>query len=498
MRSLPGCRSGSAPDAVPCVASPARRRFGARAGAVGLSLLLPACRPDAPPERAPDMPSGSTAGALRFDLRHRRQGDVDAFTVEALRRERHGFARPEKFLRMPDWGDYRLSLHGRNDAALLFRCGFDTGVDPGARSATSRLSVRCPMPDRASRAVIERRHRESGFHAVSEFDIDPASEHIDRAAPAVAARVEAILESGPPGTKANIAILGDGYREAEYPKFAADARRAAGYLFAVQPFARRMADFNVYAVFAASTDSGITDPYLGLKKDTVFRSAYGSGGAERVLADGHPRAVREAASAAPYDFVLILANARRYGGSAVFGGPAVAAIDSAAARYLVVHEFAHVFGGLADEYYVPAGNGLVYTAGFEPWHPNVTRSPDRAKWHDRRSAPAGATPWNKAEYDRYFAGYVRRYEALRAAGAAEAEIDAFLETGSRQQQLLLAKNPNPRDVGCFEGAGGYARGLYRAEVNCIMYSMQTDYFCAACTAAIERMLDAHVGARRSA
>ena len=48
-----------------------------------------------------------------------------------------------------------------------------------------------------------------------------------------------------------------------------------------------------------------------------------------------------------------------------------------------------------------------------------------------------------------------------------------------------------RKVGIFEGANGYAKGVFRSEVDCIMFSLQTDYFCAACSAAIERMIDEH-------
>jgi len=35
--------------------------------------------------------------------------------------------------------------------------------------------------------------------------------------------------------------------------------------------------------------------------------------------------------------------------------------------------------------------------------------------------------------------------------------------------------------------------MYRAEVNCIMFSLQSSYFCGACSAAIERMINYHSG-----
>ena len=114
-----------------------------------------------------------------------------------------------------------------------------------------------------------------------------------------------------------------------------------------------------------------------------MRSTYGSGAAERSLSVEDHHALREVASAAAYDFLLVLANSRRYGGSAHFGGPAVTAIDSAAAKYLVVHEFAHVIGGLADEYYIPESGGPAYSGNVEPWNPNVTITPASAKWRSK-------------------------------------------------------------------------------------------------------------------
>jgi hypothetical protein len=99
--------------------------------------------------------------------------------------------------------------------------------------------------------------------------------------------------------------------------------------------------------------------------------------------------------------------------------------------------------------------------------------------------------WNKAEYDKYFAGYVRRYLALRSARAGEAVVEQFMQDESRRQAALLAKNGSTRSMGLFEGANGYAKGVYRSEVDCIMFSLQTERFCSACAAAIERAIDEH-------
>lgn len=99
--------------------------------------------------------------------------------------------------------------------------------------------------------------------------------------------------------------------------------------------------------------------------------------------------------------------------------------------------------------------------------------------------------WNKAAYDQDFANYVKRYEALRAGGADEATVEKFMARESQRQAALLAQNGKQRKVGYYEGANGYAKGMFHAEADCIMFSLQTQHFCAACAAAIERMIDAH-------
>ncbi|HET7158130.1 MAG TPA: M64 family metallopeptidase, partial [Burkholderiales bacterium] len=103
----------------------------------------------------------------------------------------------------------------------------------------------------------------------------------------------------------------------------------------------------------------------------------------------------------------------------------------------------------------------------------------------------GATHWNQATYDRHFAEYVRRYAALRNARADERSIEQLMKTEALRQTELLAKNKSLRTVGLFEGAHGYATGIYRSEVDCIMFSLQSDYFCSACSQAIARMISAH-------
>jgi hypothetical protein len=434
----------------------------------------------------------SGGGALRLDLRHFTGGGAEHFKLERLRFEPNWARSKVARAQLPDWGDYRLSVSDATSGALVYRTGFDSTVSAGAELSTGELSVRFPKPLHAVRAAVEKRRVGNQFVEMWNHRVDAGSQGLTNADATFPVRIDTLVANGEAGTKVDVAVLGDGYQEGEYGKFTRDAARAASYLFSVDPFRKRARDFNVRSVFAASVDSGVTDPYLGLRKNTVLRCAYQTGEAERTLAVRHGGALREIASAVPYDFLLVLANSRRYGGSAVFGGPAVVAIDSAAARYLVVHEFAHVIGGLVDEYYIPAAGGPAFVGNVEPWNPNVTISLENGKWdHLARDTARRATAWNKSEYDAHFSNYVKRYFALRAAHADEALVERLMYQAGERSRELLAKNGNARGIGWFEGANGYGKGAFRAEVDCIMFSLQTRYFCSACSAAIERMTDAH-------
>ena len=317
---------------------------------------------------------------------------------------------------------------------------------------------------------------------------------IDRTPVKLPTLVDVLVENGPPAVKVDLTILAEGYRDIEYGKFLTDAKRTLNHVFAVQPFKGRQSDFNVRCIFIESTETGATDRFRGVQKDTALRCAYEHGASERTLASTDLRLISEAASTAPSDFVLVLANTRRFGGSACFGGPAVVAIDSAFAPYLILHELGHAFAGLAEEYYMPMPGGAKYTGNIEPWYPNVTTSDEYPKWTYLTANPnAPAGKWNKAEYDTYFDGYIRRYSALRDSAAPVEAMEKFMLEASRRQATLLAKNQPLRRVAAFEGANAYAQGMYRAEVDCIMFSLQSSYFCAACSAAIERMINYHTG-----
>jgi hypothetical protein len=56
---------------------------------------------------------------------------------------------------------------------------------------------------------------------------------------------------------------------------------------------------------------------------------------------------------------------------------------------------------------------------------------------------------------------------------------------------MLAAEPSFGRVGAFEGAAYQAQGLYRPEVDCIMFTRNPTSFCRVCAHAIATVIDFH-------
>jgi hypothetical protein len=221
-------------------------------------------------------------------------------------------------------------------------------------------------------------------------------------------------------------------------------------------------------------------------------STYDAFGSERYVLTFDNRAFRDLASQAPYEFVEILVNGQTYGGGGIFNLYATVAADSAWAPYIFVHEFGHHFAGLADEYYTSA---VAYEAAadrVEPWEPNATALLDPAalKWKDLVTPGTPLpTPWQKDAFEAHSRDVQAKRRAIRAANKPEAEMDALFRAQLSEDTRLLAAGPHATAVGAFEGAMYEARGYYRPQADCIMFSRDAVPFCAVCRRALDRVID---------
>jgi hypothetical protein len=204
------------------------------------------------------------------------------------------------------------------------------------------------------------------------------------------------------------------------------------------------------------------------------------------------KAFRDLAANAPYDVVEILVNSATYGGGGIFGLFSTVAADSAWAPYLFVHEFGHHIAGLADEYYTSDVAYLPPEVRVEPWEPNVTALLDPAtlKWKDlvMPGTPV-PTPWPKSEFENEAKNIQERRRRIRAENRPEAEMDALFREQMAHDTRLLGTGAYAGNVGAFEGANYEARGYFRSQADCLMFSRDQVPFCRVCQRAIATILD---------
>ena len=397
-------------------------------------------------------------------------------------------------------GQYKFDVRDETGAVIYSR-GFgsifgewETTAEAGTVHRTFHESLRFPWPQRPVKITVHKRQKDNAFGVVWTTDVDPASRFVNRAPlKAHAGRVVPLFENGPPAAKVDLLVISEGYTAGQMAKFQSDAKRLLDALFAEEPFKSRRGDFNVRTLQLPSAEPGVHRPNAGSFHRTPLGLQYNIFDSERYMLTLDNRALRDAASAAPYEFIEILANEQTYGGGGVFNDHATASVDSAFSDYVFVHEFGHHFAALADEYYT---SDVAYATGTadrpEPWEPNITalKDPKQLKWRDLVTAGTPLpTPWDKAEFEQHSASIQERRREIRKRNAPEAEMDALFREQQNVEEKFLAAMKYGQAVGAFEGAGYEAKGLYRPQADCIMFTRDPVGFCQVCRRAIGRAID---------
>ena len=395
-------------------------------------------------------------------------------------------------------GKYLFEVHDAGSGRLLYSRGFasvygEWETTPEVKTAhrTFHESLRFPWPAQPVRVTLKKRQADNTFARVWSTDVDPASRFVNAAAPkGRIGTVWTLFENGPPAEKVDLLVIGEGYTTQQLPKFRKDAERLLGSLFAEEPFKSRKKDFNVRLLGVPSAEPGINRPNAGVFRRTPISAEYNIFDSERYVLTLDNRALRDAASAAPYEFIEILVNEQTYGGGGIFNDQATASVDSAFSDYVFVHEFGHHFAALADEYYT---SDVAYETGGvkpEPWEPNATADPSAGKWRDLVTPGTPLpTPWPKEEFEKHSLSIQERRRAIRKRNAPEAEMDALFREQRDWEEKLFASMPHAKAVGAFEGAAYEARGLYRPQADCIMFTRDRVGFCRVCQRAIARIID---------
>jgi hypothetical protein len=455
--------------------------------ALGSVLPLPALAADAP-------------RTLRLDFFHTGSATEERFSLHRLVLEPLPWpGNPARPIDDTNLGKYFFEVIDRASNRVLFSRGFasihgewETTGEAKQITRTFSESLRFPVPTGPVQVVVKKRDPQNAFREVWSTLVDPGDIFVDRSQAPDPGPLLRLLDNGDPAGKVDVLILGDGYTAAERPKFEKDARRLVDILFATSPFKERKADFNVWGLSPVAAESGISRPSTGTWRRPPAGSQYDAFGSERYILTFDNPAFRDIAAFAPYEFVEILVNGQTYGGGGIFNLYATVAADSAWAPYIFVHEFGHHFAGLADEYYTSEVAYLAAAAPVEPWEPNATvlRDPARLKWKDlvTHGTPI-PTPWNKEAFETHSREIQVRRRAIRAANRPEAEMDALFRQQQAEEMRMLAAEKYAQAVGAFEGAMYAARGYYRPQVDCIMFTRNPVPFCAVCRRALSTVID---------
>lgn len=448
--------------------------------------------------------AGSAAATYRLDYFHTGGPGTEVFAVDRLREEPLPWpGHPALAADDGSSGPWRYEVRDA-DGQLLQARGFAsvfgewmTTDEARDRHRTFHESVRFPAPRNLGPVHVKvyRRDAQQAFQLAWETRLDTNDVMVDRTS-APAHPLVAIETHGPPQDKLDLLLLGEGYVADECAgKFRQDADRLTAALFRHQPFARRRGDFNVWGLCPPAAASGISRPSTGVQRVTPVGASYDAFGSERYILTFDNRALREVASRAPYEALVILVNSPTYGGGGIFNAFSTVAVDSAWSEYLFVHEFGHHFAALADEYYTSPVAYAPASAVVEPWEPNVTAllDPQGLKWGNlvERATPV-PTPWPKPQFEALQRDIQARRSQIRADRRPEAEMDALFREERARVTRLFADVPHRDAVGAFQGANYDAQAYFRPQLDCIMFTRDEVPFCRVCDAAIERMIDSHV------
>jgi hypothetical protein len=379
------------------------------AAAAALALPLVA---GAGPIEQPVYADWFTDEALRVDLVHSGTRGDESFAIEELVAEPIWPGTRVHLLDPTGFGEYRFRVLDQATGREIFTQGYCSlygewlTTDAAGRGERRAMTepVRMPYPRRPVHLVLEVRDGKGGFKEIQKLSIDPNAYDVRRGR-TVDFPVEPLHRGdSDPSKTVDIVIVPDGYAADELDKMRADARRFADVILGQPPFSAHRDELAIRLVAAISRESGPDEPSKGVFRDTAVETAFDTFDAERYLTTADMKRLREVASLAPYDAIVVMANACRYGGGGVFGAFAIFAADSEYADYVLVHEFGHGFGGLGDEYFSsPTGydEDEMYAAGVEPWEPNLTAETarERIKWRGLIAPETPVPTPDTAAYD---------------------------------------------------------------------------------------------------
>jgi hypothetical protein len=315
--------------------------------------------------------------------------------------------------------------------------------------------VRFPLPKAPVRLVLEERNRSYQYEQVFVVAIQPDDLHIRRETP-LQDEIHELKIAGAPQNSLDITFLSEGYTADQAADFKADVQRMADFLMTQPPYSDFKDRISIRGVFRPSPEQGTDEPHRRIYKNTNLGATFNIFDLDRYLLSEQNHNIHRMAAQVPSDTVVLLANSTAYGGGAVCLDYCISTTGHNNSPFVFLHEFAHSFAGLADEYTGNVAYNQMYPEDQEPMEANITRNLNREtlKWRHLLS-PDVALP-----------------------------TPELPQPEASQKQL----------VGAFEGGGYVKKGIFRPEQDCWMGSLRKDEgFCAVCRESIRQTISGHLG-----
>ncbi|MBU3855058.1 MAG: IgA Peptidase M64 [Candidatus Phocaeicola excrementipullorum] len=393
---------------------------------------------------------------IRADYIFSGNSETQAICLDELSSLPQWAGRRHHLSELPLAGNGEIEMKDKASGKIIYRTSFSSLFQEWICEAEAKKVTRgfentflIPFPKNTATVTIRLKdvyHKET---ASLTHEIDPKDILIhQRGDEASITPHRYLLKSGSEENCIDIAILAEGYTKEETELFYKDAQTACEALFSHEPFKKLKSRFNVVAVFSESKDSGVSIPRQNEWKKTAVSSHFDTFYSDRYLTTRSVKAIHNWLAGIPYEHIIILANTDTYGGGGIYNSYTLTTAHHPMFKPVVVHEFGHSFGGLADEYAYDAAPSPQYPYSIEPWEQNITTLADfDAKWKDMVEP---GTP-----------------------------VPTPVQT---DKSLIYTK------VGVYEGAGYTQKGIYRPTTECRMKINEAPVFCPVCQRALEKLI----------
>ena len=376
---------------------------------------------------------------LRLDYTFSGDSEHQELYVDELVALPRWYGKRRRLAEVPLKGNGQLTVRTSSDGQVIYRHSFSTLFQEWLATEESRRTPRSfentflvPFPKQPVDITVELWDYHMQTTARLTHSVDPRDILIRKAGERLVTPYVTLQQAADTARCIHIAYVAEGYQQQEMPTFLDDCRTAMEALFGHEPFKEKQPCFNIVAVMPPSAESGTSWPAQGIWRNTALGSHFDTFYSDRYLTTLHLKRLHDVLAGTPYEHIIILVNTDHYGGGGIYNSYNLTYAHGPKFRPVVVHEFGHSFGGLADEY--PYGNDdPMYFPDTEPWEPNLTTK------HD-------------------FSG---KWEQLVAEGRA----------------------------GLVEGGGYLEKGVWRGFEDCRMRTNEEPEFCLVCRQALGRMIE---------